>query len=61
MLEILILPFVDWNPPEPVLGQTVKTKKNCSIMWHFIRVCTVGLDKIDLQRKNSIFFENYNL
>ena len=34
-----------------VLWQTVKTQMKCHIMWHFIRVCTVCEDKIDLQRK----------
>ena len=31
--------------------QTMKTQMKCRMMWHFIRVCTVCLDKIDLQRK----------
>ena len=33
----------------------------CSIMLHFIWVYTVCKGKKYLQRKNTIFFENYNL
>ena len=38
--------------PKRVSSQTVKTQMKCSIMLHFIRVCTVCSDKINLQRKN---------
>ena len=41
--------------PKRVLWQTVKTQMKCRIMWHFIRVCTVCSDKINLQRRNAIF------
>ena len=34
-----------------VLWQTVYTQMKCRIMRHFIRVCTVYQDKIELQRK----------
>ena len=38
--------------------QTMKTEMKCRIMRHFIRVCTVSEDKIDLQRKKyNILFE----
>ena len=33
----------------------------CSIMLHFIRVYTVCKGKKDIQTKNMISFENYNL
>ena len=46
-----------WRPETPkwVLSQTVKTQMKCRIMQHFIRVCTVCWDKINLQRKKYIF------
>ena len=42
--------------PKCVLWQTAKTQMKCSMMLHFIRVCTVYLDKIDLQREKILFF-----
>ena len=41
--------------------QTVKTQMKCHIMWHFIWVCTVCKNKINLQWKKYIFFLNDNL
>ena len=41
--------------PKWVLWQTVKTQMKCCMMQHFIGVCTVCNDKIDLQR-NAILF-----
>ena len=35
-----------------VLWQTVKTQLNCHIRWHFIRVCTVCSDKVNLRDRN---------
>ena len=37
--------------PKQVLLQTAKTQMKCSMMWLFIRVCTVCQEKIDPQRK----------
>ena len=37
--------------PKRVLWQTVKTQMKCRIMRHFIWVCTVCLDKLNIQRK----------
>ena len=42
-----------------VLLQTVKTQMKCSIMLHFIRVCSVKVRKI-FRQNNTICFENYN-
>ena len=46
-----------------VLLQTVKTQMICHITWNFIRVCTVCLDKINLQRMKYVtcIFGNNNL
>ena len=54
-------PFVFGKPLKQVLLQTVKTQMKCSIMLHFIRVYTVCKGKKDLQTKNVVFFENYNM
>ena len=43
--------------PKCVLWQTVKTQMKCRIMRHFIRVCTVCEEKIDLQNRYNIFLE----
>ena len=42
-----ILNACRWIPPKQVLLQTVKTQMKCN------RVCTVGLDRIDLLRKDT--------
>ena len=39
-----------------VLWQTVKTQMKCSIRQHFIRACTVSLDKNNLQEQKYIIF-----
>ena len=44
------------DTPKQVLLQTVKTQMKCCIMQHFIRVCTICNDKINLQRKKYNFF-----
>ena len=43
------------------LWQTVKTHMKCRIMWHFIRVYIVCLDKKVFRERNLILFGNLNL
>ena len=39
--------------PKKVFLQTVKTQMKWHRMWHFITVCTVCQDKIDIKRKEN--------
>ena len=52
--------FTLWGPETSqcllIVWQTVKTQKKCRIMWPFIRVCTVCIDKIILKRKKYMAF-----
>ena len=45
-----------WRPETRkwILWQTEKTQMKCRIMRHFISVCTVCLDKIDLHRNEYV-------
>ena len=45
-LNICLLALCILETPKRVLWQTVKTQMKCSIMLHFIRVCTVLFDLI---------------
>ena len=49
--NILATTFGDLKCPERVLWQTMKTKMKCRKLRHFIRVYTVYLGKLHLQRK----------
>ena len=60
MAAFLSTSSTHWRPEtsKRILWQTVKTQMKCRIRRHFIRVCTVCYDKIDLQRKNCNLFSD---
>ena len=62
LLPINTLPLCIPETPKQVFLQPGKTLMKCSIMLHFIRVCTVCKGEKNLQfLKNTLFFANYNL